>query len=92
MTDGPVEEATFNEPGGVAVDSSGAIYVSDFSNHAIRRISAGVVTTVAGGAPGYADGAVVEALFDSPIDVAVDPFDNVWVSDNANRAIRLLTP
>ena len=92
VTGGPIRFAPVAWADRVAVASDGAIYVSDFSNHAIRRIANGVVTTVAGGEPGYLDGPTDAALFEFPIDVAVDAFDNVWVSDNQNRAIRLLTP
>ena len=47
--DGPGSSATFNSPTGVAVDGAGNVYVADFGNNKIRKITAaGVVSTLAG--------------------------------------------
>lgn len=56
--DGPMPEATFNRPYGLAHDSAGNLYVSDLDGYRIRRIdtASGVVTTIAGtGTPGHHD-------------------------------------
>jgi hypothetical protein len=54
--DGPIAMAQFNNPKGIAMDGSGAIYVSEAGNHDVRKIANGMVTTVAGdGNAGYAD-------------------------------------
>src|SRR6185436_1121003 len=77
--DGTASDARFNDPNGVAVDSSGNIYVADTSNETIRKItSAGVVSTLAGlaGNPGYTDGTGSAARFYHPQGVAVDPSGN----------------
>ena len=92
--DGTGSAARFNQPGGVAVDTSGNVYVADAANHTIRKItSAGVVTTVAGlaGRPGSADGMGSAAQFNLPVGVAVDTSDNVYVADAGNHAIRKIT-
>jgi hypothetical protein len=85
--------ASFNGPNGVAVDGSGNVYVADYFNHLIRKItSAGVVTTLAGsGSSGYGNGTGTAASFNSPVDVAVDGSGNVYVADLYNHLIRKIT-
>jgi sugar lactone lactonase YvrE len=93
--DGPGPAARFYNPGGVAVDASGNVYVADTYNDTIRRISAsGQVTTLAGqaGSPGYQDGAGNAARFNSPNDLRVDAAGNVIVADTANHVIRRVAP
>ena len=89
-SDGAGTGALFNDPGAVAVDSSGNLYVADSGNNAIREItSAGVVTTLAGsGYSGNTDGWGVWAQFDKPCGVAVDALGNVYVADSGNSTIR----
>ena len=84
--------AWFNQPQGVAVDSSGNVYVADASNNRIRKISpAGVVTTLAGSTSGYMDGGS-DAKFNLPSGVAVDSSGNVYVADSNNNRIRKISP
>jgi len=86
--------AQFNGPTGVAVDSSGNVYVGDTNNHLIRKITpAGVVSTFAStGSAGSANGTGTEAQFYYPFGVAVDSFGNVYVADANNHLIRKITP
>ena len=85
--------AQFSNPRGVAVDSSGTVYVADAGNHRIRKISsAGVVTTLAGsGIQGFADGTGSAARFYNPSDVAVDSSGTVYVADAGNHRIRKIS-
>jgi sugar lactone lactonase YvrE len=91
--DGTGSAARFNYPAGVAVDSTGNVYVADSGNDTIRVITpAGVVTTLAGvpGQTGSADGTGSAARFNGPDGVAVDGAGNVYVADN--NTIREITP
>jgi sugar lactone lactonase YvrE len=89
-------DARFYEPGGVAVDSTGNVYVADTNNQAIRKITpAGVVTTLAGSNiityPGGADGIGADARFYYPNGVAADKADNLYVADTYDNAIRQIS-
>jgi sugar lactone lactonase YvrE len=92
--DGPGTAARFNNPGGVAVDGAGNVYVADTSNHTIRKITAaGDVGTFAGaGLEGSTDGAGGAVRFRFPSSVAVDGAGNVYVADTRNQTIRRITP
>jgi hypothetical protein len=94
-TDGQGTNALFSQPQGVAVDNAGNVYVADYGNHTIRKItSGGVVSTLAGraGTFGGVNGTGTNALFYQPQGVAVDGSGNVYVADSANNTIRLITP
>ncbi|HEY2084358.1 MAG TPA: hypothetical protein VGI88_16375, partial [Verrucomicrobiae bacterium] len=94
FADGTNSGATFGTPSGVAVDSSGNIFVADQSNNTIRRVTpAGVVTTLAGTAPvsGSKDGSNSVARFNRPYGLAVDGTGNIYVTDSGNYTIRKIT-
>jgi len=89
FANGTGTEAQFNDPTGVAADSSGNIYVADYVNHRIRKITPGeVVSTIAGRRSGYKDAAGTTAQFKNPTGVAVDSSGNVYVADTGNQRIR----
>ena len=93
-SDGTGSTARLDEPRGIAVDATGTIYVADYDNHLIRKISpAGVVTTLAGraDAPGNADGVGTAAAFRGPMGIAVDAAGVVYVADTGNRSVRRIT-
>jgi uncharacterized protein (TIGR03437 family) len=84
------------QPAGVAVDSRGNVYIADTRNHRVRRVDAeGIITTVAGlGDAGFRGdgGPAAQALLNSPTHLAIDAFDNVYVSDAGNHRVRMFTP
>ncbi|MES2389439.1 MAG: hypothetical protein V4543_15660, partial [Bacteroidota bacterium] len=86
--------ASFNQPYGMAKDASGNIYVADYSNHLIRKVTPqGVVSTFAGtGTGGHDDGTLTTATFFYPRDLTFDPFGNLFVAEFGNRSIRKITP
>jgi hypothetical protein len=93
--DGTGAAASFQTPAGVATDSAGNLYVADFNNETIRKITpGGVVTTLAGKAEvmGSADGTGAAARFSGPSGVATDGAGNVFVADSGNNTIRKITP
>jgi sugar lactone lactonase YvrE len=93
--DGPGTTARFDYPHGVVVDPAGNVYVSDWLNWSIRKVTPeGVVSTFAGlpGDSGSWDGAGLAARFELPADVAVDKAGNVFVADSGNSTIRKITP
>ena len=88
---GPATLAFLDTPTGVAVDSTGNIYIADSHNHRIREVSGGNITTIAGtGAPGYSgdNGAATAAQLWLPNAVAVDSSGNVYIADTNNQRIR----
>jgi len=92
--DGIGNAALFNQPLGIAVSSTGTIYVADSLNSTIRAISqSGVVTTYAGtaGKSGFIDGSTSSALFEGPIGLAIDSIGNLYVADSALCTIRKIS-
>lgn len=94
-TDGVGIAASFgNYVSGMAKDAAGNIYVVDYYNHKIRKITpAGVVTTLAGsGSPGNAEGVGTAASFNFPTDIVIDAAGNIYITDSGNHKIRKITP
>ena len=79
-------------PYGVAVDSKNNVYIADYQNDAVRKVSAGTITTIAGigGIAGYFGdgGPATNALLSGPVAVAVDPAGNVFIADDNNCRVR----
>jgi predicted DNA-binding antitoxin AbrB/MazE fold protein len=79
-------EEQFNWPRGVAVDTSGNVYVADTDNHRIQKFTSDGTFLTKWGARGFVDG-----QFDSPYGVAVDASGNVYVADTFNHRIQKFT-
>jgi hypothetical protein len=93
-TDGTGAAARFYNPTGVSLDSAGNVFVADYYNQTIRKVtSAGVVTTLAGtaGLSGSTDATGSAARFYNPRGVSVDTAGNVFVADTSNNTIRKVT-
>lgn len=87
--------ASFNSPTSTYVDpTTGNIFVADYANNLIRKITPSqVVTTFAGsGAQGSTDATGTAASFFNPYGVCVDASGNVFVTDQDNHTIRKITP
>ena len=86
--------ARFNQPGGIAVDLEGNLYVADSGNHRIRKVTpGGLVSTFAGeGTEGDEEGAAEIAKFAFPSGIAVGPLPNedIYVADTFNHSIRMI--
>ncbi|MDO8542331.1 MAG: hypothetical protein Q7S40_17975 [Opitutaceae bacterium] len=94
-TDATGSAARFFNPQGLAVDSSGNLYVADSGNHVIRKVTAaGVVTTFAGvtRTSGSNDGAASEARFNNPFGLAFGRDGNLYVADRGNHTLRRISP
>ena len=92
---GAATSAKMMAPFGVAVDSSGNLYIADFYGW-IRKVTAttGVISTIAGnGSVGYSGdgGPATSAQFYYPVSVALDISGNVYVADSNNGAVRMIS-
>ena len=93
---GPATSARLSSPQGVAVDASGNIYIADNSNNRIRMVtkSTGVINTVAGGGDSARigdGGQATTAYIELPYGVAVDASGNIYISEQVNGRIRMVT-
>jgi sugar lactone lactonase YvrE len=89
--EGVATSKMLSTPSGVAVDSTGNLYIADMDNHRIRKVdSAGNMTTIAGtGTAGYDDeGVATSKMLNSPAGVAVDNAGNLYIADMDNKRIR----
>ena len=92
--DGKGTNARFADLFGVAVDSTGNLFVAEAGdNNRIRKITPeGDVTTFVGGTEGLKDGQGINASFSTPSAMAIDAANNLYVADTGNNAIRKITP
>jgi sugar lactone lactonase YvrE len=89
---GTATKAGLNLPSNLTLDASGNLFIADYGNHRVRRVSTnGIITTFAGnGTNGYSGdgGAATNAHFNWPSDVALDASDNLFITDYKNNRIR----
>lgn len=95
---GPAIGAQLNAPRAVAVDSHGALYIADTTNHRVRKVGpGGIITTVAGKGTTNLF-AAVEGLRATDVDVpsprglAIDPAGNLFVVDGGHRVVWRVRP
>ncbi len=99
---GPATQATLNNPAGVDVAPDGTLYIADFYNGRIRRVSPdGVISTFAGGAPNTGScgnndngtgGPANAACLSDPFRVRVAPDGSLYVAEGFLSLIRRITP
>jgi sugar lactone lactonase YvrE len=88
---GLAASASLNQPTGVTADGAGNVYVADTANSRLRRVSGGIISTVAGnGSPGFGgDGAgAASAQLSFPAGVAFDSAGNLFIADSFNHRVR----
>ena len=86
--------ATLNQPMGVAVDASGNLFIADTLNFRVRKLSNGIITTIAGGgtpADGLGDGAPATSASMLPAAVALDASGNLFIADVGSNRIRKIS-
>lgn len=95
---GSATSAQLSGPRGMVVDSAGILYVADYGNHRVRKITPdGVISTVAGtesgtsGGFGGDGGPAVAAQLKNPTGLAVDSVDTLFIADHGNHRLRRIT-
>ncbi|MER7225902.1 hypothetical protein ABT370_22285, partial [Streptomyces rubradiris] len=93
---GPATAAQLNCPRGVAVDSTGTLYIADGTNHRVRKVTPdGKISTVAGnGTAGFGGdgGPATAARLNLPLAVAVDSAGVLYITEYHNHRVRKVTP
>ena len=93
---GPAAAAQLRDPGAIAIDPAGNLYIADSSNNRIRKIdvTTQTISTIAGtGAPGFSgdNGPATAAQLNAPQGIALDPTGNIYIADSFNNRIRQIS-
>ncbi len=91
---GAAISALLSVPSGVAIDSAGNVYITDFGNNRIRMVSSsGIITTVAGGGTILGGvGPAVGVRLVNPTDLAIDANNNLYFAERGLDVVRKVTP
>ncbi|MFC7844272.1 RICIN domain-containing protein [Streptomyces sp. NPDC057382] len=91
---GPAASAQLNRPHALAIDDTGALYIADYANHRIRKVTAdGEISTVAGtGTAGFSgdDGPATSARLNGPVGVVADSAGVLYIADYGNHRVRMV--
>jgi uncharacterized protein (TIGR03437 family) len=85
---GPATSAQLNNPTRIAVDLSGNLYIVDLFNGRLRKVSAGIITTVTGGGSDFSENIPAAKAAALPQAVAVDSSSNIFIADSFFAGIR----
>jgi hypothetical protein len=96
--DGLATSATLNSPKRIWLTTSGDLYIADYNNNRIRKVSSvGIITTVAGSGPGGGagsfsgdNGPATSATLNRPAGVFMDSLGKLFITDNNNHRVRLV--
>lgn len=93
---GQATSAQLSYPSAIAADASGNLFISDYYNDRIRKVTPqGIISTVAGdGTRGFGGdgGPATSAALYAPLGLALDPSGNLFIADMGNNRIRKVTP
>jgi len=87
----PATSACINGPLDVIADAAGNVYICDFGNQRIRKVTNGIITTVAGnGIEGYSGdgGPATSASLSYPTSIALNAAGELFIADSSNHVIR----
>lgn len=91
---GPATSASISDASGIALDAAGNLYIADSSNRRIRKVSGGIISTVAGtGTQGYTGdgGPAMSATLGRPVALTFDVAGNMYYVDSVNQCVRRIT-
>jgi uncharacterized protein (TIGR03437 family) len=93
---GPAIGATLNDPGSVSLDAAGNLYIAEPTNNDVRMITPqGIISTVAGSTAlghGGDGGLAINAQLDDPQGAILDQAGNLYITDEDNQLIRMVSP